>query len=89
MVCKELSVEIEAIILSGLSALGSSLGVGSMAVFFVKRELRKIDRLDEAAAACRVLNAETFATKDELRAVSNRLDAVSSSVAELRGRLQR
>ena len=82
-------MEIDPVILSGLSALSSSLGVGGLAVFFIKREFRKIDRLEETAAACRVLNAQTFATKDELRVVSSRLDVMSNSVAELQGRLQR
>ena len=75
--------------MAGLSSLGSSIGVGSIAVFFVKRELRKIDRLDEAAAACRVANAETFATKEDLRETNARLDQVSNGLAEIRGRFQR
>ena len=82
-------MENEVLILAGLSSLGSGCSAGVVLWFFVKRELQKLDAVQEAAADCRIQNAETFATKEELRGLHSRLNSLSEQLSELRGRFSR
>ena len=82
-------MENEVLILAGLSSLGSGCSAGAVLWFFVKRELQKLDAVQEAAADCRIQNAETFATKEELRGLYSRLNSLSEQLSELRGRFSR
>ena len=77
------------VVLAGLSSLGSGCSAGSVLWFFVKRELQKLDAIQEAASECRIQNAETFATKEEVHALYTRLNLISEQLSELRGRLSR
>lgn len=82
-------MENEVIVLAGLSSLGSGCSAGAVLWFFVRRELQKLDAVQDAASECRIQNAETFATKEEIRALYTRLNNLSEQLSELRGRLSR
>ena len=82
-------MENEVIVLAGLSSLGSGCSAGAVLWFFVRRELQKLDAVQEAASDCRIQNAETFATKEEVRGLYSRLNALSEQLSELRGRVSR
>lgn len=82
-------MENEVIVLAGLSSLGSGCSAGAVLWFFVKRELQKLDAVQEAASECRIQNAETFATKEEFHGLNSRLNLMSEQLSELRGRVSR
>lgn len=82
-------MENEVVVLAGLSSLGSGLSAGAVLWFFIKRELQKMDAIQEAASDCRIQNAENFATKEEVRVLYTRLNNLSEQLSELRGRLSR
>ena len=82
-------MENEVVVLAGLSSLGSGCSAGAVLWFFVKRELQKLDAIQEAATESRIQNAETFATKEEVSGLYTRLNLISEQLSELRGRLSR
>ena len=79
------------VLLDGLTSLGGYGLMGSVIVWFIKREFTslkaRIDCFEKAQHACQISNVKEFATKAVLAKVWERVDENTEDIATIKGKV--
>gem|GEM_PF-4242135 len=79
-------------LLDALTSLGGYGLMGSVIVWFIKREFtslkERIDCFEKAQHACQISNAKEFATQADLAKVWERVDEHAEDIALIKGKME-